>query len=635
MLNQEKYKVISDAIQLLQGENAPVSCLDANPHGILTGLKKMFKEFKHLPDEKKPRVMVVNLLNKSGNYGTGFHPIGLRYLMGAIHSLDPGGAYKNKSGESNLLYYNEFQLPKDKRTDENFLETTKNFHPDIVLYSVTTSQTKRVGEAIKFLKSEGVKPLNVVGGVDAIIQPDICLERTGADIAIVGEGPIPVKMLVSGWKDPNFPLSLLPGLVVAEPEGSFTHYNKPVYFENPDMYDFPSIFLTEEEKKRGWRNTVTRAFNCPYNCPFCGSKAINMETTGHMSVRMKSEKKMLAEIEFGFQNNAKFIYFADDTLFLNVEKSKSFLIKLKKLQQKYAKNGEMVPWAASSRIGEINKHPELLKYAVEAGCIEIEGGKETGSDAMIQKIKKVDSFNKDLFKLMDHFKEFPTLKLGINFITGLPGSTFIDELQTVKLAIDILNRKQPVTFHIHRFVPLPGTDYWNNPERHGLTFDKNAVMDNLSTYGVEELIRSKSLPHSQAMLIEEILNTVLRAKGAISFRSPYLTVLTSDEQHPISTFITSSESQREIEQNSIERAVEERKKYQTKLEENIEGKTIQETLIQLESRERKVASMEEISRLAYLLSQNDIALKANRDSTPEKETNKDIITYLRYLSNFF
>lgn len=579
--------------------------------------------------------MVVNLLNKSGNYGTGFHPIGLRYLMGAIHSLDPDEAYKNKHGESKLLYYNEFQLAMDKRNDENFLETTRNFAPDIVLYSVTASQTKRVGEAIKLLKSEGVRPLNVVGGVDAIIQSDICLERTGADIAIVGEGSIPVKMLVSGWKDSEFPLSLVPGLVVAEPDDSPTHYNKPVYFENPDNYDFPTIFLTEEEKERGWRNTVTRSFNCPYNCPFCGSKAVNMGTTGHMGVRMKSEENMLAEMEFGFQNNAKFIYFADDTLFLNKEKSKSFLIKLKELQIKYQKDGKMIPWAASSRIGEINKHPELLRYAVEAGCVEIEVGKETGSDALTKKIKKTDSYNEDLMRLMDHLKEFSTLKLGINFISGLPGSTFQDELQTVKLAADVLDRKQPVTFHMHRFVPLPGTDYWNNPEKYGLIFDKNAVMDNLSTYGVEELIQSKSLPHNQAMLIEEILNTVLRAKGGVSFRSSYLTALTSDEQHTISTFITSSESQREIEQNSIARAMEEREKYRAKLEENMEGKTIQEILIQLESRERKVASMEELARLAYLISQNDILLKANRDSTPEEESNKDIVTYLKYMSNFF
>lgn len=55
MRKQEKYIVISKALQLLQGENTLVSHLDANPHNILNGLKKMFDEFKKLPDEKNQK----------------------------------------------------------------------------------------------------------------------------------------------------------------------------------------------------------------------------------------------------------------------------------------------------------------------------------------------------------------------------------------------------------------------------------------------------------------------------------------------------------------------------------------------------------------------------------------------------
>jgi len=631
------YLRLSKAFEEAQKADTPVIRLDDNPQNIVAELELKFNSFKDFPNEKKPKVMIVNLLNVSKNPGTGFHPIALGYLMSAVKSLDPQGTYKDGQ-ENNLLYYNEYQHLQGERTDENFLKEVKKFTPDMILFTVTTSQTKRVDKAIRLMKSEGIKSLTVVGGVDATIQPKVCLERTGADIAIVGEGPIPVKMLVAGWRDPAFPLRLIPGLVVSEPivsdpNDTVTHYGKPVYFEDLDKYDTPKVPLTDEEKKNGWEMTITRAVGCPYNCPFCGALAINMETTGHRAVRMKSEKAMLEEIEYGLQNNVKSIYFADDTLFFEQKKTANFLIKFKELQQKYSKDGKIIPWAASSRIGEINRHPELLQLAVDAGCVEVEVGKESGSDRLIQKVKPVHNFNKDLMELMDHLKEFPRLKLGINFIIGLPGATFEDELETIKLAADILDRKQPVAFHIHRFVPLPGTDYWDHPENHGLTFDKEAVMDHLSTYGVEDFIESKSLPHNQVVFVDEILNTVLRAKGAVSFRSPYLAALTAEEQIDVSTFVTPGESAREIQQASLAAARREIDKYRGILNRHIGEGSLADVVRVFESRERYVLSMEELLRLADRVINQRYMLPefVLRESTPEKEANKDLNWYLQHM----
>lgn len=632
------YGNLSRAFAKAQYETTPVIRLDDDPFNILTKLQKKFKTFKDFPPEQKPRVMIVNLLNVSKNPGSDFHPIAMGYLISAIRSLDPQGVYKDGK-DSNLLYYNEYLQPQNERTDEKFIEAAKKFNPDMVLFTATTSQTKRVGGAISLLKHENIKPLTVVGGVDATIQPQVCLDRTKADIAIIGEGQIPVKMLVTGWKDSTFPLRIIPGLVVSEPAistptESATFYGKPVYFEDIDKYDQPKVPLTEDEKKNGWEMTVTRAIGCPYNCPFCGATRINKETTGHRAVRMKSEQSMLDEIEFGLQNNVKSIYFADDTLFLSAQKTTSFLEKFKDLQQKYAKDGAVVPWIASSRIGEINRNPELLKLAVEAGCVEIEVGKETGSDKLTKKINKVGNYNKDLMTLMDHLREFPTLKLGINFIIGLPGATFEDEMETIRLAGNILDRNQPVAFHIHKFTPLPGTDYWDNPEEHGLKFNREAIMDRLSTYGVENLVRSKSITHNQTVLVDEILNTVLRAKGAVSFRSPYLAALTIKEQHEISTFVTPGESAREIQQASLMAAKREIDMYRQLLNGHIGASSLAQAVKVVESRERYVLSMQELLRLSYLVVNRGYILPEyiERESTPEKEANKDLDFFLKRIS---
>lgn len=620
-----RYAGLENAISVLQNSPSSTLRLDSNPEGILSEMDNIFSAFAELPDEMKPKVMVVNLLNVRKNPGSGFHPIGLGYLIGAIHSLDPDGCYHDGEG-SGIRYYNEYQLPQSDRTDERFIETVHEFSPDIILFTATTSQTKRIGTTIRQLKQERHRPLMVVGGVDAIIQPDVCLDRTGADFALVGEGSIPVKLLIAGWKDSAFPLRLLPGLVISEPDGEPTRYSKPVYFQNPDLYDTPRIPLTAEQIRNGWEMTVTRAFGCPYACPFCGSEAITKETTGHRAVRMKSEKAMLDEIEYGLKHNATSLYFADDTLFLNEKVARSFLIQLRELQLKHAKSGKMVPWAASSRIAEINRHPHLLQLAVDAGCIEIEVGKESGSDTLLKKIKNVGNYNSDIFRLLDNLAQYPQLRLGINFIIGLPGSTIRDELRTIQLIADILDRKHPVSFHVHRFAPLPGTDYWKHPQENGLVFDKNSVMDNLSTYGVEDLVFSSSLPHNQVTLVDEMLNSVLRIKGAVSFRSPYLSALTHDERTDISTFVIPGESQREIKQGSLEKAAMEIEEIRHSLSEHPTAQTLADAVRDIESRERYILSLNELLRLTPRVMYDGYSVPDDvvRSSTPQKEKDSDI-----------
>ncbi len=623
------YAGLERAMSVLQEAPSATLRLDDDPEMILSELNNVFASFHDLPDENKPKVMVVNLLNVNRNPGSGFHPIGLGYLMGAIHSLDPDGFYRD-GPDGGLRYYNEYQLPQTERTDEKFIDTVRDFKPDIILFTATTSQTRRIGTAISKIKEEKLKPLMVVGGVDAIVQPNVCLERTGADFALVGEGSIPVKLLIAGWKDSKFPLQLLPGLVVPEPDGGTTRYNKSVYFQNPDLYDPPKIQLTAEQIENGWELTVTRAFGCPYACPFCGSEAITKETTGHRAVRMKSEKAMLDEIEFGLQNNVSSIYFADDTLFLNEKIASSFLLKLKDLQLRYARDGKMVPWAASSRIAEINRHPHLLQLAVDAGCVEIEVGKESGSDELLRHIKNVGNYNRDMFRLLDNLKLYPQLRLGVNFILGLPGSTISDELQTIQLMADILDRKHPVSFHVHRFAPLPGTDYWDDPGKHGLSFDKTAVMDSLSTYGVEDLIQSSSLPHNQVDLLDEMLNSVLRIKGAVSFRSPYLAALTADERAGISTFVIPGESQREIKQATLEKAASAVDHIRQSLADHPTAGTLADAVRDLESNERYILSLNDLLKLTgrVICEQYKLPEYVVRSSTPYKEASSDIHWYI-------
>ena len=89
-----------------------------------------------------------------------------------------------------------------------------------------------------------------------------------------------------------------------------------------------------------------------------------------------------------------------------------------------------VEWICETRVDNVNS--EVLEKMYEAGCRGLWCGVESGSQRILNFIKKGYTVEKveEAFKL---FKKFG-LKTGAGFMIGFPGETMKDVKQTLQLA---------------------------------------------------------------------------------------------------------------------------------------------------------------------------------------------------------
>jgi anaerobic magnesium-protoporphyrin IX monomethyl ester cyclase len=121
-------------------------------------------------------------------------------------------------------------------------------------------------------------------------------------------------------------------------------------------------------------------------------------------------------------------------------------------------------WSCCSRIDTL--HFDTMRLMKRAGCTMIEYGIESGSQKILDLMKK--GITKE--KITNAIKM--TRKAGIlskgNFIFGYFGETEDTIRETIKFAKNL-----PLDYFQHTFMtPLPGTEAWTKADQYG-TFDKN------------------------------------------------------------------------------------------------------------------------------------------------------------------
>ena len=85
----------------------------------------------------------------------------------------------------------------------------------------------------------------------------------------------------------------------------------------------------------------------------------------------------------------------------------------------------------------------------------------SGSQKILNMLRKGTTVELNL-KAMKMVKEFMQLKVGV--IVGSPGETW----ETVRETEKLLKECPPDFWNVSTFMPLPGCDSWNNPEKFGL-----------------------------------------------------------------------------------------------------------------------------------------------------------------------
>lgn len=179
--------------------------------------------------------------------------------------------------------------------------------------------------------------------------------------------------------------------------------------------------------------------NCSSHCVF--GRRVRFRSVDNVVAEMKHVIDTLGYRGFNFH---------DDTFCINRVRILNMCKEFTKLN---------ILWRCLTRADSVDR--DLLRIMRDSGCREVIIGMESGSQKILNALKKGTTVEQNL-RAMKMVKEFMQLKVGI--IIGSPGETW----ETIRETEKLLKECPPDFWNVSTFMPLPGSDAWNNPEKFGL-----------------------------------------------------------------------------------------------------------------------------------------------------------------------
>ncbi|MCP4678856.1 MAG: B12-binding domain-containing radical SAM protein [Deltaproteobacteria bacterium] len=305
----------------------------------------------------------------------------------------------------------------------------------------------------------------MVGGPITSAVGDLLLEKTRADIVVIGEGERTVVQICEKVHDND--LSSVCGIWYRDKSSGVIVKNPPQdRISDLDTVPMPQYDMFAMDKYVHTHSSIIRSFNptasmnvissrgCPYQCTFC-SKAFGRKVSYRSVVSILDEVRYLKK-EYGVD----FFLFNDELFTILDERITEFCERL--LEQSMD-----IHWAAWARPQRLRgKTLELMK---RSGCRFLSLGVESGSQRNLDDVKKktnVEEIIDTVFAI-----ENSGIRVHANYMIGYPNDDLESIRDTLRLRISINNTSLPYyTF----LTPLPGTVLFDSIKaKNGLdTMDK-------------------------------------------------------------------------------------------------------------------------------------------------------------------
>lgn len=370
----------------------------------------------------------------------------------------------------------------------------------------------------RIIKEEFSDVMVIVGGPHPTALPEeTLLEFPNFDIVVIGEGEqtlLEICQRLSGGRD-------LGGV-----KGIAYRHNCDIKMEearqvidNLDSLPFPERSLLDINLYQG--HHVSRGFSryfltiselitsrgCPYSCIFCSCHTGNL--------RFRSAENVLLEIdECVVKYNACHVTFMDDTFTLDVKRLFKICSGLKKFNLTFDCYG---------RVDNVNE--ELLQEMKDAGCEKISFGVESGSQRILNLIKKGIT----LEQICNAFKW--THKVGIRYVEGsfMIGCHPQETKEEIKQTLRLIKEIKPDILMLAITIPYPGTELYQIMKKEALfkedvswddfTFSINNPSWHTQYISSQELVRLRNIILNRFYLSPlYILKRLIRIKNINELR---------------------------------------------------------------------------------------------------------------------
>lgn len=355
--------------------------------------------------------------------------------------------------------------------------------PDVFCIGGLIPDYKFVKWLTSIIKRAHPKSKIIVGGNVASPIPRLLLGRTHADIAVIGEGEITIRELISAL-DNSVKLSTVDGIWF---KGNDRINQSPPrsLIKNIDKIRFPAWDLFQLRKYLDIDNEVPifSSRGCPYQCIWCSHNVFGYSYHFRTAGNIIEELKVLVA-----KYNTKRFRFVDDNFILNRKRVFEFCNEL--INQNLD-----IEWRCNARVNHVDE--ELLKKMKSAGCTWLGYGIESGSQRILDSMKKGITIeqSREAINL--------TRRVGLLFraymMVGMLGETRETILESIAFC-----KENDVNIDKFFFItPFPGTPLYEKIRKEGKVENEEEYIEQLGEFSEKMLINLTDLSDEELIQLKE------------------------------------------------------------------------------------------------------------------------------------
>lgn len=330
----------------------------------------------------------------------------------------------------------------DELAGQNVEQGLREYKPDIVGLTATTLLAPDAYRIADFCRKENI--LTVMGGVHATILPEEALKHV--DIVVKGEGELAMLDIVREGITSGIVSRPFIRNIDEIPEPARHLMDMDFYIRVKDRLSGTHLYFAPPRTRTG---AILTARGCPYRCVFCHNSWRGMPVRYNSAERAFSEIKHLIE-----RYNIKALFFFDDDIFAHKP-------RLKKICELMIQNKINLIWACQARVDHVDL--ETLRMAKEAGCRQIGFGFESGSQRILNILKKDTTTVEQNREAINLCQKAGIIPWG-TFMIGNPTETIED----IRMTQQFIRQSGISSLGVHITTPFPGTELWQWCQEHNL-----------------------------------------------------------------------------------------------------------------------------------------------------------------------
>lgn len=379
-------------------------------------------------------------------------------------------------------------------------DTIKDLKPaleyDLICFSGTTLEYPMNVDCAKWIREQQPDKKIIIGGVHASALPDEVIEDGIFDSVCIGEGESVILTIVDD----------------AEKNHLKKIYRSEHYIDDLDTIPFPDRSLVPNVEGgalfaynknyigSGNQNFIT-ARGCPFECAFCASKSM-----WNGGVRFRSSQNIIDEMKYIIETtNVKQFRICDDNVTSAPKKCFDFCDAI-------IKNNLNIVWRCSVRAESLSE--EIVDIMKKSGCMEISPGIESGDQRVLDFLNKKTTVE-EMYEGCENAKNAGIAVRALMMI-GTPG----EREDTPEINYEYLKSLPHDMSTLSTFIPLPGTDIWNNPGKYKCSILSKDYRKYNKDYwvfnnGKAQKRKYEPLIHNQLLTLEKQIDNVKRMEEYI------------------------------------------------------------------------------------------------------------------------